>query len=165
MTRAKEKEHLLFEGATFGKWTILRPRYPTNAYSTCQCVCGTIKSIQNSNLYNGRSTQCMACARVAKQRSRRKILYKGEEVFYREICDQLGIQHTTPYTRAKDKCLSLQEAFDWFVLQKEKEQSNDQSNDQKTHKENRFQKATAVTKDGKTVATRVPIKGARGRDV
>lgn len=72
-------------GQKFGKWTViaeapsLKTSYKALAIWTCQCECGVIKNVRADDLRNGRSTQCISCAR-SKHKGKERINYQQEVI-------------------------------------------------------------------------------------
>lgn len=64
----------LHEGTRFGEWTVLRDDDEALPFSRrrvqCRCACGAEHDVLASNLHNGRSTRCRACAPAARAASR-----------------------------------------------------------------------------------------------
>ena len=62
----KRRKRLLAQqriGERFGRWTIvgIGERAGTHRDFKCRCDCGTVKLINDGNLFQGRSTQCWRC--------------------------------------------------------------------------------------------------------
>jgi hypothetical protein len=50
-------------GFTTGSWTLLKPDTTRAYYWTCECACGTIRTIRDSSLKSGKSSSC-GCVRT-----------------------------------------------------------------------------------------------------
>jgi hypothetical protein len=50
-------------GSTIGSWTLLKPDTTRAYYWQCRCTCGTIKTVRDSSLKNGKSSSC-GCVRT-----------------------------------------------------------------------------------------------------
>jgi hypothetical protein len=68
-------------GSTTGSWTLLKPDTTRSYHWLCRCTCGTIKSIRDSSLKNGKSSSC-GCVRT-QALSNRKTHGKTNSVEYR----------------------------------------------------------------------------------
>jgi hypothetical protein len=89
-------------GLKFGKWTVLE-KLPKNKWNKwkCQCECGSIGFVANSDLNKGKSVQCLKCA--AKKRGEEFGINLKDKRFGKWlVVERTG---TTAYRRPIWKCI------------------------------------------------------------
>jgi hypothetical protein len=108
-------------GTKFGRWTVVgnfRPEKRRRYDLECKCECGTQKYVRLHNLLNGRSKACQKCGR---NQPKRYVILNGKQTPLITACKIAGVLPSSVHNRVRLNNVPLQEAFDHFKRESEKQ--------------------------------------------
>ncbi len=108
-------------GTKFSRWTVVgnfRPGERKKYEIKCKCDCGTQKYVRLHTLLNGRSKGCQKCG---KKRLKHWVIFNGKQTPLHTACKVAGVLSSSVHNRVRINNVPLQEAFDHFKRESEKQ--------------------------------------------
>ena len=105
-------------GDWYGRWVVIDPADHHPRAVLCRRNCGKERLVDYYRLLSGTSRSC-GCG-PSGDKIRRFIKFEDRKMTLSQACRLAGVLHGSVAGRARLKCFSYQEAFDYFVGRKQK---------------------------------------------